>query len=179
MDVKRYPRFTREGHAVTGDRSKTYAEKRDALGHDYFHAVVDDHSRLAYGEPLSDERAATTTAFFKRALAWFEGHGITTRRVMTDGAGTTPATAPSPSCSPNAKSARSSPRPTRRVGTAVERFHQTMEREWAEGLRYRNSNTRNQALPHWICHYNQRRPRSSLSGQPPISRAHNLPGQDS
>jgi len=31
MDVKRYPRFTREGHAVTGDRSKTYAEKRDAL----------------------------------------------------------------------------------------------------------------------------------------------------
>ena len=86
MDVKRYPRFTREGHAVTGDRSKTYAEKRDALGHDYFHAAVDDHSRLAYGELLTDERAATTTAFFKRALAWFEAHGITTRRVMTDGA---------------------------------------------------------------------------------------------
>jgi hypothetical protein len=45
---------------VTGDRAKTYAEKRDALGHDYFHAVVDDHSRLAYGELLDDERAATT-----------------------------------------------------------------------------------------------------------------------
>ena len=86
MDVKRYPRFTREGHAVTGDRSKTYAEKRDALGHDYFHAAVDDHSRLAYGELLTDERAATTTAFFQRALAWFDAHGITTRRVMTDGA---------------------------------------------------------------------------------------------
>jgi hypothetical protein len=67
MDVKRYPRFTREGHAVTGDRSKTYAEKRDALGHDYFHAVVDDHSRLAYGELLNDERAATTIAFLERA----------------------------------------------------------------------------------------------------------------
>ena len=54
-----------------------------------------------------------------------------------------------------------------------------MEREWAKGLRYRNSTARNRALRHWIEHYNQRRPHSSLGGQPPISRAHNLPGQDS
>ncbi len=59
MDVKRYPRFARPGHAVTGDRSRTTAEVRELLGHDYFHAVVDDHSRLAYGELLDDERAAT------------------------------------------------------------------------------------------------------------------------
>jgi hypothetical protein len=25
-----------------------------------------------------------------------------------------------------------------------------MEREWAKGLRYRNSTARNQALPHWL-----------------------------
>ena len=86
MDVKRYPRFMRPGHAVTGNRTRTHAEKVARLGHDYFHAVVDDHSRLAYGELLDDERAATTTAFFERALAWFAGHGIQTRRVMTDGA---------------------------------------------------------------------------------------------
>ena len=36
---------------------KTGAEKRGGLGHDYFHAIVDDHSRLAYGELLTDERA--------------------------------------------------------------------------------------------------------------------------
>ena len=35
MDVKRYPRFARPGHAVTGDRTKTFAEQRDAFGHDY------------------------------------------------------------------------------------------------------------------------------------------------
>ncbi len=85
IDVKRYPRFAREGHAVTGDRTRTAAQKRNPLGHDFFDAVVDDHSRLAYGELLDDERAATTTAFFERALAWFAGHGIQTRRVMTDG----------------------------------------------------------------------------------------------
>ena len=45
MDVKRYPRFARPGHAVTGDRSTTRAEKLARLGHDYVHAIVDDHSR--------------------------------------------------------------------------------------------------------------------------------------
>ena len=61
-------------------------QRRDPLGHDYFHAIVDDHSRLAYGELLADERAPTVTAFLKRALAWFAGHGISCRRLMTDGA---------------------------------------------------------------------------------------------
>ena len=40
---------------VTGDRRQTSAEKHHPLGHDYFHAIVDDHSRLAYGELLADE----------------------------------------------------------------------------------------------------------------------------
>jgi transposase InsO family protein len=68
---------------------------------------------------------------------------------------------------------------TPRWNGKVERFHQTMEREWAKGLRYRNSTARNHALPHWLAHYNERRPHSALNGQPPISRAHNLSGQDS
>jgi transposase InsO family protein len=180
IDVKRYPRFAREGHAVTGDRTKTYAEKRDRLGHDYFHAVVDDHSRLAYGELLDDERAATATAFFERALAWFAGHGIQTRRVMTDGAW---------SYTRNRSFAELlaahqvrqivTPPYTPRWNGKVERFHQTMEREWAKGVRYRDHAARNAALPHWLEHYNQHRPHSGIGGHPPISRAHNLPGQDS
>ena len=68
MDVKRYPRFRRPGHAVTGDR-RDKRQRRNPLGHDYFHAVVDDHTRLAYGELLGDERAVTVTAFTARALA--------------------------------------------------------------------------------------------------------------
>jgi transposase InsO family protein len=179
MDVKRYPRFARPGHAVTGDRAKTYEEKARPLGHDYFHAVVDDHSRLAYGELLDDERAATVTAFVERALAWFADQGITTRRLMTDGAW---------SYIRN-RSLRAllsdheirhivTPPYTPRWNGKVERFHQTMEREWAKGLRYRDHHARNQALPHWLAHYNQRRPHSALNGRPPNSRAHNLPGQD-
>ena len=180
MDVKRYPRFVRPGHAVTGDRTRTWADKAAKRGHDYFHAIVDDHSRLAYGELLDDERAQTTTAFFQRALAWFGAHGIDCRRVMTDGAWNyTHNHSLGDLLAQRGIRHIVTPPYTPRWNGKVERFHQTMEREWAKGLRYRNSTARNQALPHWLRHYNQRRPHSSLGGQPPISRAHNVPGQDS
>jgi transposase InsO family protein len=179
MDVKRYPRFRRPGHAITGDR-RDKRQRINPLGHDYFHAIVDDHSRLAYGELLSDERAATTAAFMKRALAWFARHEITPRRVMTDGAWNyTHNVALRDLLAQHNIGHIVTPPYTPRWNGKVERFHQTMEREWAKGLRYRNSTARNRALPHWLRHYNQHRPHSSLNGQPPISRAHNLSGHDS
>lgn len=180
MDVKRYPRFRRPGHAVTGDRTKTRAEKINPLGHDHFHAIVDDYSRLAYGELLADEKAGTVTAFTERALAWFAGHGITARRLMTDGAWSyTHNAALRQLLAQHGIRHILTPPYTPRWNGKVERFHQTMEREWAKGLRYRNSTARNAALPHWLAYYNQRRPHSSLGGRPPISRAPNVPGQDS
>ena len=178
MDVKRYPRFRRPGHAVTGDR-RDKRQRYNPLGHDYFHAIVDDHSRLAYGELLGDERGPTVVAFVQRALSWFGAHGIAIQRVMTDGA----------MSYRNNRALRElfaehgirhiiTPPYTPRWNGKVERFHQTMEREWAKGLRYRNSTARNRALPHWLRHYNTRRPHSSLGGRPPITRALNLTGQD-
>jgi transposase InsO family protein len=175
MDVKRYPRFRRPGHAVTGDRRTTTRDK--GLGFDFAHAIVDDHSRLAYCELLADERAATVTAFLERALAWFADRRIGARRLMTDNAWTYTRN----------RSLRAllvahgtrhivTPAYTPRWNGKVERFHQTMEREWAKGVRSRNSAARNSALPHWLTHYNERRPHSSLNGRPPSSRAHNLPG---
>ncbi len=177
MDVKRYPRFRRPGHAIIGDRRASRLQRTNPLGHDYFHAIVDDHSRLVYGELLADEKAATVTAFTERGLAWFAGHGIAARRLMTDGA----------MVYRRNRSLRAlldsrgirhiiTPPYTPRWNGKVERFHQTMQREWATGQRYRNSSARNQALPHWLRYYNERRPHSSLGGRPPITRAHNLPG---
>jgi transposase len=78
MDVSRYWRFERPGHAVTGDRSqhsRNWMAPETRVGADYAHAIVDDHSRLAYVELHDDEKAATVTAFVERALAWFERHG--------------------------------------------------------------------------------------------------------
>jgi transposase InsO family protein len=66
-----------------------------------------------------------------------------------------------------------------RTNGKVERFHQTMAREWAYGLVYSSDRDRAAALPHWLDHYNTQRPHSSLAGAPPISRIHNVRGQDS
>ena len=63
-----------------------------------------------------------------------------------------------------------------RTNGKVERFHQTMAREWAYGLVYRSHEERARALPHWLDHYNRGRPHSSLRGRPPIGRVHNVCG---
>jgi transposase len=88
MDVCSYARFLRPGHRVTGDRSQRLRGRsvESRVGYDYAHAIVDDHSRLAYVELHDDEKAATVTGFVERALAFFAAHGITCKRLMTDNA---------------------------------------------------------------------------------------------
>ena len=150
------------------------------VGYAFAHAIVDDHSRLAYVELHDDEKAATVTAFVTRALDWFAAHGIQPKRLMTDNAFTYI----------HNRSLREllAARQIKHLRTQayrpqtngkVERFHQTMAREWAYGMAYRSSHHRDHALPHWLEHYNQRRPHSGIANRPPISRVHNLRGQDS
>lgn len=63
-------------------RTKTGGTKS---GYVYLHSAVDGFSRLAYTEPLPDEKAATTVAFLSRARAFFAAHGIhRVVRVVTD-----------------------------------------------------------------------------------------------
>jgi len=83
MDTSEYARFARPGHRVTGDRRSQDRRHRDGI--DYVHAIIDDHSRLAYAEIQPDQRAATVTGFLERALSYFAGHGIVASRLMTDG----------------------------------------------------------------------------------------------
>jgi transposase InsO family protein len=55
----------------------------------------------------------------------------------------------------------------------VERYQQTLKREWGLGQRYRSSTTRAAALPHWLQHYNNERNHSSIGNRPPITRVRN------
>ena len=175
MDTKRYARFDRPGHAVTGDRTRN---SRGA-GYSYAHAIVDDHTRLAYVELHDDERAATVTPFVERALAWFATHHIHVQRLMTDNAWAyTKNTTLAALLADNAiRHIRIRPyRP--RTNGKVERFHQTMQREWGYGQTYLTDTHRAEALPYWIGYYNEQRPHSALGGQSPISRVRNVPGHD-
>lgn len=48
------------------------------------HVAVGDNSRVAYAELLPDERKGTACGFMSRALAFYEGLGVSVERVMTD-----------------------------------------------------------------------------------------------
>jgi len=84
MDTSEYAHFERPGHRLTGDRSSQDRHHRDGV--DYVHAIVDDHSRLAYAEIHPDQRATTAVGFLERALSYFAEHGIVANRLMTDNA---------------------------------------------------------------------------------------------
>ena len=180
MDVSRYARFLRPGHAVTGDRShrsRGWMKPETRVGYDYAHVIVDDHSRLAFVELHQDERAQTVTGFLERALTFFETHGITAKRLMSDNAFSYVKNRSLRELLAARGIKHLTTQPYRpRTNGKVERFHQTMAREWAYGLAYRAHRQRNEALPHWLEHYNRRRPHSSLGDRPPISRVHNVCG---
>ena len=180
IDTKRFARFTRPGHAVTGDRQRTSAEKRQRVGYEWVHSLVDDHSRLAYSELHPDQRAATATGFVERGIAFFARFGITPKRLMSDNAWIYTRNA-SLARLLEAHGIRHLLIPPRRpqVNGKVERYQQTLKREWALGQIYRSSDHRADALTYWLRHYNEHRPHSSLGGRPPISRVHNVPRQDS
>ncbi len=139
--------------------------------------MIDDHTRMAYTELHDDERAATVTAFVERALAWFEARGIRARRLMTDNAFSYVKNRSLRELLAEREIHHLTTAPYRpQTNGKVERFHQTMGREWAYGMAYRSHRHRNRALSHWLEHYNERRPHSSIGDRPPISRVHNVRG---
>jgi transposase InsO family protein len=180
MDTKRFARFTSPGHAVTGDRSRSGAHKRERVGYELAHSIVDDHSRLAYTELHRDERGDTVVGFCERAIAFFRSHGIEPRRLQSDNAWTyTKNRALAELLGREGISHRTIPPRTPKRNGKVERYQQTLKREWGLGQRYRSSEHRALALPHWLRHYNHRRRHSSIGDRPPVSRVRNVSGQNS
>ena len=174
MDVSEYVRFKKPGHRVTGDRR---SQDHVPDGIDHVHAVIDDHSRLGYAEILDDAKAATSAGFLERALAFYTAHGITVKRLMTDNAWAYTRGQGIRELLTNREIRHLTTKPYRpQTNGKVERFHQTMAREWAYGVTYNTHHDRTNALPHWLHHYNHDRPHSSLGGRPPISRVHNVCG---
>jgi transposase InsO family protein len=177
MDTSEYARFARPGHRLTGDRTSQDRRHRDGV--DYVHAIVDDHSRLAYAEVHPDQRAATVAGFLERALRYYAAYGIVPKRLMTDNAWIYVKSRDVRQLLARHEIRHLTTKPYRpRTNGKVERFHQTMAREWAYGLVYNTHHDRAAALPHWLHHYNTTRPHSSLGGRPPISRVHNVRRQD-
>ncbi|BEP14983.1 IS481 family transposase [Acidothermaceae bacterium B102] len=172
MDVKKIGRIPDGGGWKSHGRGKGNRDRHHPIGFDYVHALVDDHSRLAYCEILPDEKGPTCAAFLLRAAAYFAAHGITRiERVITD----------------NHLSYRRSFDVRDAVATLgarhkfikphcpwqngkVERFNRTLAAEWAYRQPFTSNAERAAALAPWLEHYNTQRNHSALAGLPPVSR---------
>ena len=184
VDVKKLGRIQGgAGKRVFGGSShynRTFTDRagrrRNTVGWDHVHVAIDDATRLAYAEVLTDEKAATAVAFLRRAVAFFERHGINVQRVLTDNGSPYISTAHAIACHAlGVRHLRTRPRRPQTNGKA-ERFIRTMLAGWAYGAIYRSSQQRTRALDGWLHHYNHRRPHQAINRQAPITRLNNLLG---
>jgi transposase InsO family protein len=164
LDTKKLGRIDGIGKRFGGPRRKR------SIGWDVVHVAVDDHSRLAYVEQLSDEMGHTAAAFLERALAFFSSHGITVHRVMTDNGSAYVSKAFAEACSRRElRHLRTRPYTPRTNGKA-EALVKLLINSWAYARPYESSARRARALPPFIDSYNHRRPHGGLNGARPIDR---------
>jgi transposase InsO family protein len=150
--------------------------RRGTAGWDYIHIAIDDCTRLAYAEVLSDEKASTAIAFLARAVAFYRRHGITVERLLTDNGSAYRAAIHALACKAlGIRHLRTRPRRPQTNGKA-ERFIRTMLDGWAYGALYGTNRERTAALDGWLYTYNHRRRHSAIGRQPPITRLNNLLG---
>jgi transposase InsO family protein len=180
IDVKKLGRIERgAGHRIAG-RPRRNPRRRDLSGVDRaqvgwecVHVAIDDCSRMAYAEVLSDEKGATAVGFLRRALAFYARHGVTVQSVMTDNGSPYMSALHALACRRlHIKHIRTRPYRPQTNGKA-ERFIRTLLGGWAYGAIYRNSTERTAALDGWLWHYNHLRKHSALGHHPPITRVTN------
>ncbi|MDZ8201262.1 IS481 family transposase [Microbacterium sp. SSW1-59] len=165
-----------------GDRNRETTAKRTGkrrgyepnVGTAFLHAVVDDHSRVAYVEICTDEKAVTAIGVLERAVAWFADRGVTVERVLSDNGSAYKSFAWRDACAGLGITHKRRPK----TNGKIERFHRTLADGWAYARFYRSDSERREALPGWVHFYNHHR-RHSAIGAPPPTRLNNLPGHHS
>jgi transposase InsO family protein len=177
IDVKKLGRIQGgAGHRIAGrprsNPARVDAEgvERRTVGWEYVHIAIDDCTRLAYAEVLSDEKATTVVAFLRRAVAFYERHGMTVQQLLTDNGSGYRSLVHAIACRTlGIRHLRTRPYRPQTNGKA-ERFVRTMLGGWAYGAIYRDSSERTAALDGWLWHYNHHRKHSALGHKPPIAR---------
>lgn len=166
VDIKKLGRIGQIGHRITGDRRRRVR----GIGWEYVHVCIDDCSRLAYVEVLSDETGVTIAAFMQRAFAWFRARGVVIQRVLSDNGSGYVSHAFAAACRQlDVRHRRTRPYTPRTNGKA-ERFIRTLQHEWAYARAFPTSAERTRLLTPWLHYYNHHRRHTALQGHPPISR---------
>ncbi len=157
-------------------RTDRHGIRRQLTGWECVHIAIDDATRLAYAEVLSDEKATTAIGFLRRAIAFYERHGMQVQELLTDNGSPYRSAVHAIACRAlGIRHLRTRPYRPQTNGKA-ERFIRTMLGGWAYGAIYRDSQERTAALDGWLWTYNHRRRHQAIGRQTPINRANNLLG---
>jgi transposase InsO family protein len=167
FDIKKLARIERLGHRITGNRQKDHVR---GAGWEFLHIAIDDHSRLAFAQLLPDESARSAIAFLHSALAFFQKHGVTTKRIYSDNGSCYRAHAMRDAVLALGLKHRFTRPYTPKTNGKAERFIQTSLREWAYAHAYSHSDQRAARLPLFLHNYNWHRPHHSLKLKAPVSR---------
>jgi transposase len=158
-------RGSRQHRAV--DRAKTAGAK---AGYVYLHSIVDGFSRLAYTEPLPDEKGATAAGFLARAKVWFAAHGIThLHRIVTDNGACYRSADFARIIGTTSRHQKTKPFTPRHNGKA-ERYQRILAEEILYAREFSCEADRSTAIAVWNIHYNYHRPHSAAGGRPPATR---------
>jgi transposase InsO family protein len=179
IDVKKLGRIhAGAGKRVTGGvrrnprrrRVDAAGIERNIIGWDYVHIAIDDCTRMAYAEVLRDEKATSAIAFLRRAMTFFERHGMKVEQLMTDNGSAYRSMVHAIACR-TLGVRHLTTRPYRpQTNGKAERFIRTLLGGWAYGAIYRESADRTAALDGWLWYYNHHRRHSALGHKPPIAR---------
>jgi transposase InsO family protein len=169
IDVKKLGRIPDGGGWRAHGRSE--AVRGRGIGFDYVHAVIDDHSRLAYAEIHPNEKGVTAAGVLTRAAGYFAARGITRiERVISDNAFAYRRSAAFQKAVTDLGAVQKFIKPhCPWTNGKVERLNRTLATEWAYRQKYTSNQHRTDALAPWLEFYNTERIHTGI-GTTPISR---------
>ncbi|TFB96015.1 MULTISPECIES: IS481 family transposase [Cryobacterium] len=169
IDVKKLGRIPDGGGWKAHGRSEQVRGR--GIGFDYVHAVIDDHTRLAYVEIHPDEKGVTAAGVLTRAAAFFAANGIPKiERVLSDNAFAYRKSVAFQQAVANIGAEQRFIKPhCPWTNGKVERLNRTLATEWAYSQVFTSNAERAAALAPWLNYYNTERIHSGI-GTTPISR---------
>ncbi|PPF75232.1 IS481 family transposase, partial [Subtercola sp. Z020] len=173
VDVKKLGRIPDGGgwRADPAQDRRNHKTSHTRVGYDYVHAVIDDHTRLAYAEIHDDEKGATAAGVLLRAAAFFASCGIPRiERVISDNAFAYRHSAAFKAAVTQLGAVQRFIKPhCPWTNGKVERLNRTLATEWAYARPFTSNTERADALAPWLNYYNTERNHTGI-GTTPINR---------